>query len=113
MKRNKVLLFIPMYNCEKQIVRVLKQMDKKVCNYVFKPIINNNTIGMRYSSNEVSSKIKQKLIGCEPWFSNRIMEKIMEQKESDNKIKGNKKSKLNSDAQLIDCVDSSNKEIEN
>ena len=64
---------------------------------------------MRYSSNEVSSKIKQKLIGCEPWFSNRIME----QKESDNKIKGNKKSKLNSDAQLIDCVDSSNKETEN
>ena len=87
--------------------------QKKVCNYVFKPIINNNTIGMRYSSNEVSSKIKQKLIGCEPWFSNRIMEKIMEQKESDNKIKGNKKSKLNSDAQLIDCVDSSNKETEN
>ena len=87
--------------------------QKKVCNYVFKPIINNNTIGMRYSSNEVSSKIKQKLIGCEPWFSNRIMEKIMEQKESDNKIKGNKKSKLDSDAQLIDCVDSSKKETEN
>ena len=42
-----------------------------------------------------------------------VKEKIMEQKESDNKIKGNKKSKLNSDAQLIDCVDSSNKETEN
>ena len=80
--------------------------QKKVCNYVFKPIINNNTIGMRYSSNEVSSKIKQKLIGCEPWFSNRIM-------EQKDKIKGNKKSKLNSDAQLIECVDSSNKETEN
>lgn len=31
---SRVLLFIPMYNCEKQIPRVLKQLTNKVCNYL-------------------------------------------------------------------------------
>ncbi len=39
---SKIMVFIPMYNCEKQIVRVLKQMDKKVCNYVDEIVIVNN-----------------------------------------------------------------------
>lgn len=29
-QKNKILLFIPMYNCEKQIVRVLGQLDERV-----------------------------------------------------------------------------------
>ena len=39
---NKILLFIPMYNCEKQIVRVLKQLDSEVQDYLTQVIIVNN-----------------------------------------------------------------------
>ena len=38
----KILLFIPMYNCEKQIIRVLKQLTDEVCNYLNEIIIVNN-----------------------------------------------------------------------
>ena len=38
----KRLLFIPMYNCEKQIIRVLKQIDKKIQSYFTEIIIVNN-----------------------------------------------------------------------
>ena len=41
MKR-KILLFIPMYNCEKQIVRVLHQLTGNIENYVDEMIIVNN-----------------------------------------------------------------------
>lgn len=39
---DKILLFIPMYNCEKQIKRVLKQLTPKVCEYISEVIIINN-----------------------------------------------------------------------
>lgn len=39
---NKILLFIPMYNCEKQIVRVLGQLTEDVCNYLTEVIVVNN-----------------------------------------------------------------------
>ena len=39
---NKILLFIPMYNCEKQIVRVLGQLTDDVCNYLTEVIVVNN-----------------------------------------------------------------------
>lgn len=39
---DKILLFIPMYNCEKQIVRVLQQLTDEVCNYLSEVIIVNN-----------------------------------------------------------------------
>lgn len=39
---NKILLFIPMYNCEKQIVRVLGQLTDEVCNYISEVIVVNN-----------------------------------------------------------------------
>lgn len=39
---NKIILFIPMYNCEKQIVRVLKQLNKDVCSHLSEVIIVNN-----------------------------------------------------------------------
>ena len=38
----KILLFIPMYNCEKQIVRVLGQLKPEVCRYISEVIIVNN-----------------------------------------------------------------------
>ena len=40
--KEKILLFIPMYNCEKQITRVLDQFDPKVCEYIDENIILNN-----------------------------------------------------------------------
>ena len=39
---NKILLFIPMYNCEKQIPRVLGQLNDEVCQYLSEVIIINN-----------------------------------------------------------------------
>lgn len=38
----RILLFIPMYNCEKQIVRVLGQLTDEVCSYLSEVIIVNN-----------------------------------------------------------------------
>ena len=40
--REKILVFIPGYNCEKQIVRVLKQFDKEVLKYIDEVIFVNN-----------------------------------------------------------------------
>lgn len=39
---NKILLFIPMYNCEKQITRVLGQLNDEVCEYLSEVLIINN-----------------------------------------------------------------------
>lgn len=39
---DKILLFIPMYNCEKQITRVLGQLTDEVCRYLDEVIIINN-----------------------------------------------------------------------
>ena len=38
----KILLFIPMYNCEKQIPRVLKQLDGEIKEYLSEVIVVNN-----------------------------------------------------------------------
>ena len=48
---NKTLLFIPMYNCKNQIVRVLSQLDEKVCRYISEVIVvdNGSTDGGRES----------------------------------------------------------------
>lgn len=40
--KDKILLFIPMYNCEKQIVRVLNQLTDEVCSYLTEVLIINN-----------------------------------------------------------------------
>lgn len=39
---DKILLFIPGYNCEKQIIRVLEQLDHEVMQYISKIIVVNN-----------------------------------------------------------------------
>lgn len=41
-KNMKILLFIPMYNCEEQIIRVLAQLNSKIQNYLSEVIIVNN-----------------------------------------------------------------------
>ncbi len=42
MEKEKILLFIPAYNCEKQIVRVLSQLDSEVMGYIDEVIVINN-----------------------------------------------------------------------
>lgn len=42
MGKDKILLFIPMYNCEKQIARVLGQIDDQVLTYITEIIVVNN-----------------------------------------------------------------------
>lgn len=39
---DKILLFIPMYNCEKQIVRVLGQLNEDILKYINQVIVVNN-----------------------------------------------------------------------
>ena len=41
-KRDKILLFIPGYNCERQITRVLDQVDSKILKYINEIIVINN-----------------------------------------------------------------------
>ena len=40
--KDKILLFIPAYNCEKQIVRVLAQLDEQVMKYISGIVVINN-----------------------------------------------------------------------
>lgn len=40
--KEKILLFIPGYNCEKQIIRVLNQLDEEVMKYISEVIFVNN-----------------------------------------------------------------------
>lgn len=40
--KHKTLLFIPMYNCAKQIVRVLAQLDSEALEYIDEVIVVNN-----------------------------------------------------------------------
>ncbi|MCR4806971.1 MAG: glycosyltransferase family 2 protein [Lachnospiraceae bacterium] len=39
---DKILVFIPAYNCEKQIIRVLSQFDDEVLDYISQVIVVNN-----------------------------------------------------------------------
>ena len=41
-KKDKILLFIPAYNCENQIIRVLESLDARVMKYVDEVIVVNN-----------------------------------------------------------------------
>ncbi|MRG85060.1 glycosyltransferase family 2 protein [Salinibacillus xinjiangensis] len=40
--KDKILLFIPGYNCENQVIRVLNQLDSKVMSYISSVIMVNN-----------------------------------------------------------------------
>ena len=40
--KDRILLFIPAYNCEKQIVRVLGQLDEAVMKYLTQVVVINN-----------------------------------------------------------------------
>lgn len=61
---NKIMVFIPMYNCEKQITRVLKQFDNKVSKYINEIVVINNLSTdkseekvLEYAKNNSNNKI--------------------------------------------------------
>lgn len=56
--KDKILVFVPMYNCEKQIVRVLGQFNGDVKNYISEVILVNN-ISTDNGENAAINKIKE------------------------------------------------------
>ncbi len=42
MKKDRILLFIPAYNCEEQVIRVLSQLEGEVMEYIDEVIVINN-----------------------------------------------------------------------
>lgn len=63
MKNNKILLFIPIYNCEKQISRVLAQIDKEVVPYIEEVIIVNN-LSTDKSEEVIVEYLKSNAVAC-------------------------------------------------
>lgn len=55
---SKILVFIPMYNCEKQILRVMEQFRGEICDYVSEMIIVNNC-SLDNGEMKVVKKIKE------------------------------------------------------
>ena len=60
---NKILLFIPMYNCEKQIVRVLSQLTDEVCTYFSEVIVVNNR-STDNGENAVINYLQDHVVSC-------------------------------------------------
>lgn len=58
--KDKILLFIPGYNCEKQIIRVLKQLDKQVMKYIDEIVFVNNRSTDNTEKNVIEFKNKNK-----------------------------------------------------
>ena len=61
--KEKILLFIPMYNCEKQITRVLKQLNEEVQEYINEIIVVNN-ISTDSGEEKVKEYIKDNEFKC-------------------------------------------------
>jgi len=59
-KKESIMVFIPMYNCENQITRVLKQFDEKICKYIDEIVIINN-ISTDKSENVAKKYLEQNL----------------------------------------------------
>ena len=53
----KILVFIPMYNCEKQIVRVIDQLSNEIKDYISEAIVVNNR-STDNGENAVIEKVK-------------------------------------------------------
>lgn len=63
----RMLLFIPAYNCEKQIVRVLDQLDKKVFAYFEEVLVVNNR------STDATEKVVLEYLSLHPDKPVRLM----------------------------------------
>ncbi len=61
---DKILVFIPMYNCEKQIVRVLDQLKGEIKDYITEVIIVNNR-SIDNGEQAVIEKLKNDSFDCD------------------------------------------------
>lgn len=61
--KNKIVLFIPMYNCEKQITRVLAQLTPDICCHIAQVIIVNN-ISTDDGEQAVIDYLKEHSLAC-------------------------------------------------
>ena len=61
---NKILLFIPCYNCEKQILRVLNSLNNEVFNFINEIVLvdNRSEDNTRNVIHEFLKKNKKKTI---------------------------------------------------
>lgn len=89
---DKILLFIPMYNCEKQILRVLNQLTDEVCSYLSEVIIINNRstdngeqVVQDYLKNN-KRKIRMKLLRNDNNYGLGGSHKVAFQYAADNKF---------------------------
>ena len=55
---------------------MLDEEQKKVFDYIFKPILSVSFLGTRYNNSNLSSKIKEKLVGKQKKNNEQFMEKI-------------------------------------
>ena len=51
---------------------ILNEDQKKVFDYIFKPILSKSFLGTRYNNNNISQKIKDKLLGHDPDYKQLI-----------------------------------------
>ena len=56
---------------------ILNEDQKKIFDYIFKPILSKSFLGTRYNNNNLPQKIKEKLIGYDPDYKN-LFEKVNE-----------------------------------
>ncbi len=65
--KDKILLFIPGYNCEKQIIRVLGQLDQEVVRYFDEIIMINNR------STDCTEDVVREFIGKHPYIPLKLL----------------------------------------
>jgi hypothetical protein len=51
---------------------ILNEDQKKIFDYIFKPILSKSFLGTRYNNNNLPQKIKEKLIGYDPDYKQLI-----------------------------------------
>ena len=64
---DRILLFIPAYNCEKQIIRVLGQLDNEIMQYISEVIVINNR------STDDTEKVVSDFAGKHPEFPLKLL----------------------------------------
>lgn len=51
--------------------------QKKICDDIFYPILSTTFVGNRFSGNNITQTMKSKIAKTDPWFSTKIMNKLM------------------------------------
>ena len=73
---------------------ILDKNQKKIFEYVFKPIISHSFLGTRYKMNELPYIIKERIIGIQKEENEKVLEKINKNLPTLEKTNTKKKSSL-------------------